>query len=416
MKTFTGYEYLLIDVANNHHSNLDKQTFEDRIQWVTNHLDVLESEAVGHSWKERPLFIKAVQALRKAQQGIPTGHLVGFDAINSGMQLMSALTGCYEGALATGLVDPDHRADAYTKCTTIMSDVLGRIITGVRDKVKQAVMTSLYGSQAEPAKEFGKNTPELQAFYQAMQQLCPGAVDLLNALMNSWRPYALAHETIFPDGFFSRVKVKVEQQAKIEVDELNHSTFKYIWYENEGVKRDVKNVANTIHGFDAYVLRTLLRRCNYDADLAQQAYDNIQDTLMCRALASASLTHKPSEKLMYYKGHFERSTVADIVILEHLTWNNCQHLSTEHLNKLQAILDTMLKHKPFEVVTIHDDFKCHPNNMNHLRSHYRNILAELADSQVLDDILSQLYQSPCVYQKQTSDLSKYIRQSNYALS
>ena len=69
------------------------------------------------------MYLKAVAAVRKAQAGTPTGHLVGFDAVCSGMQIMSALTGCHKGAHATGLVDPNHRADAYTDCTNLMSQL-----------------------------------------------------------------------------------------------------------------------------------------------------------------------------------------------------------------------------------------------------------------------------------------------------
>jgi DNA-directed RNA polymerase len=136
---FTSYEYLLIDIANNHHSDLDKKTFNERIDWVNNNLGQLEAEAEGHSWKARPLYLKACQTLRKAQQGKPTGHLVGFDAICSGMQIMSALTGCESGAKATGLIDTGKRPDAYTECTTLMINILGHHIPGERKRVKEAV-------------------------------------------------------------------------------------------------------------------------------------------------------------------------------------------------------------------------------------------------------------------------------------
>jgi len=54
--------------------------------------------------------------------------------------------------------------------------------------------------------------------------------------------------------------------------------------------------------------------------------------------------------------------------------------------------------------------------MNHLRLHYREILAQLAESTVLDDILSQLYGTTGTFQKKSTNLGAKIRKSNYALS
>jgi hypothetical protein len=76
----------------------------------------------------------------------------------------------------------------------------------------------------------------------------------------------------------------------------------------------------------------------------------------------------------------------------------------------------MLAHNPFNVVTIHDEFKCGPNHMNHLRQHYINIFSELAESRLLDNILSQLHGVPGTFHKLSNTLPQLIKGSNYALS
>lgn len=63
-----------------------------------------------------------------------------------------------------------------------------------------------------------------------------------------------------------------------------------------------------------------------------------------------------------------------------------------------------------------DEFKCHPNHMNHLRQQYINIFAELAESRLLDDILSQIHGVPGSFVKLSQDLGDHIRKSEYALS
>lgn len=140
MKSYSGWQYLLIDAANQ--QGLDKLLFEDRIQWATDNLDILES--LVDTAETKPLYLKAVQAIRKAQKGIPTGHLVGLDACCSGVQVMSAITGCIAGATATGLIDPNVRADAYTQTTKVMNELLhdqGISVDVPRADAKQALMT-----------------------------------------------------------------------------------------------------------------------------------------------------------------------------------------------------------------------------------------------------------------------------------
>ena len=70
----------------------------------------------------------------------------------------------------------------------------------------------------------------------------------------------------------------------------------------------------------------------------------------------------------------------------------------------------------FEVGTIHDDFACHPNNAWELQIVYREILADLADSNVLSNILTQLAGYPVEFEKLSNDLSSDILASQYALS
>lgn len=411
MNTYTGWQYLLIDLANAF--GMDKETFESRIQWAERNLDQLEG--LVDIAESKPLFYKAMLAIRKAQAKQPIGHLVEFDACCSGIQIMSALTGCVAGAQATGLVDPDRRADAYGSLRNVMAEVLGPSFTVSRADAKQALMTAFYGSKEEPKNIFGEGTPELNAFYQAAYQIAPGAWELLQDLLASWRPYALYHAWKLPDGFDARVKVMVKQEARIEVDELDHATFTYEFYENLGTKKGLSNAANVVHSVDAYVVRSMQRRCNYDMEMVRKAQTLIFSEIDWRQ-SGGDPNYAEDSKIAYYTQQYERSGMADVVILPYLNGLNIANLSYDHLVKLLAIVETMLAHKPFPVVTIHDAFKCHANNMNHLRQHYINILAELADSRVLADIMSQLYGRTCPVVKVDMGLADMIRGSNYSLS
>lgn len=412
MVYFTGWEYLLIDAANQF--GKDKLTFEERIEWATCALPAMEN--IYDRAENKPLFLKAVQAIRKAQAGIPTGHLVGFDACCSGIQIMSALSGCVAGATATGLVNPNVRADAYGSVTEAMKTILGSSVNVTRQQAKEALMTSFYGSKAKPIEIFGEETPELNAFYAAANTVAPGAWEVLQDLLGSWQPFALVHEWKLPDGYDARVKVMEKRTARIEVDELDHATFTYEFYENVGQKKGLSNVANVVHSIDAYILRCIHRRCNYDLNVFADAAYIIEMELITRSCGGASRLEQCDPDLNYYIEQYVRSGMADVVIVPLLTIDNLGDLSTKHLQALAEIIDGMLQYSPFEVITIHDEFKCHANNMNHLRKQYVNIMAELADSELLSDILGQLHGTSGTYQKLSNNLSALIKQSNYALS
>lgn len=346
MKEFTGWQYLLIDLAN--HFGLDKEEYETRIQWAEDNLNSLES--LVDQADSKPLYHKAVLAIRKAQKGIPTGHLVGFDAVCSGMQIMSALTGCKAGAEATGLVNPNKRADAYTEATRIMGHILGDTVSLDRKTIKGAVMTVLYGSTKQPKEVFGDGTPELKAFYKMLTILCPGAYQLLQDLLNSWNPDTLAHSWKLPDGFDAVVPVIDSTDARIEVDELGGASFTFQFKENKPTAKGKANAANMVHSIDSYILRSLIRRCNYNKKEILRA----KEVLLGRSQEpSKALQEKGMAK--YLLDQYVRSGMPDTRILEHLNPDNVEALSHEHCEKLLSTIEMMLQHKPFEIIAVHDE-------------------------------------------------------------
>ncbi len=411
MNYYTGFEYLCIDAANNF--GLDKLLFEERIQWARDNMDVLETKV--QEADTPALYLKAVQAIRKAQQGIPTGHLVGMDAVCSGVQLMSVLTGCKVGAEATGLVNPNKRADAYSECTQNMQKVLGSAFHVERADAKDALMKSMYGSTAVPKRIFGEDTPELAAFYKAAEMTAPGAWTLLHELLAAWQPYALVHEWQLPDGFEVKVKVMNVKEIRVEVDELDHASFTYAFEQNVGSKEGLSLPANTIHSVDSYVARTMHRRLNYDPQVLAYASWLLETEVLKREFAEYREDVEDAD-LQYYLDLYEASKMADVVILPYLTPENVGNLSYNHLKHLNHIVGLMEKHEPFELVTVHDDFKCHPNNVNHMRFMYKEILAELAEADLLTWMFRSILKCDGTYKKLSNNLADFIRASNYGLT
>ena len=71
---------------------------------------------------------------------------------------------------------------------------------------------------------------------------------------------------------------------------------------------------------------------------------------------------------------------------------------------------------PFEMLVTHDEFLAHPNNMNQVRQAYVDVLAEIADGNLLNSILSQVTGEEVNIEKYNTGLGDLIRDAEYAIS
>lgn len=416
MKNYTSFEFLCIDVANQF--GLDKSLFEERIQWVKDNFNQLM--VIDSPKKERPLYVKAVQALYKACRNIPTGHMVGLDATCSGMSIMSVVTKCYNGCLATNLIDPNVRNDAYTMVTTEASDMLDGELIVSRQDAKDATMTTLYGSQKNPREIFGTDTPELDAFYAGLVAVAPKAVELLGDLRMAWQPYAREHRWVAPDNFNIRIKVmrKVEGE-RVEVDELDGATFTYDYYVNEGTKSALKLVANVTHSLDSFLVREMELRCNYNKPQVLNAVRFMQEEQQARLNGSVEQDLAQASTLAHQLIALYGNNAMPVVrLLNNLTKGDVQYMSDKHIVVMLNLASQLLEREPFEIVTIHDEIKAHANDCNWMRLTYVQIMADLARARVLEDIYEQITGLTPTYEDQMDgdELAELIMGSCYALS
>lgn len=413
-KTYLPIEYLCIDIANNF--GLDKELFEDRIQWVKDNNHQLE-ELLDDVKEDKVLYIKSVLALRAIQHGEATGHLISLDATNSGIQIMSAISGCRLGAEITNLLPIDKRYDGYSEITNEMNTILkgrgGASVTVPRSHAKNAVMTSGYGSRKVPKQVFGEGEM-LGIFYEACFNKAEGAFTLMDVLINAWQAYALDHTWVLPDLFHCNVKVMKEKEIRIEVDELNHTTFTTHIKENIGSERGVSLVANVIHSIDAYLLRNVVRRCNYNTKMIKNKLSILKRTEELRDRGELT----PEAATGKLEVHLEVTSymrLIDTSILPLVTAKTANQLEAWHITKLIQILENMLEYIPAQVITVHDAFRCHPNHGDVVRYWYKEIMAELAESNILNCIMMQLTGYDPKYPKLSHNLADDIRNSNYAI-
>jgi len=214
------------------------------------------------------------------------------------------------------------------------------------------------------------------------------------------------------------VKVMEKVEKRLKIDELDHATFSYVYNENIGQESGLSNVANVVHSIDAYLLRSLIRRCNYDVEQTQRAMNACFQELLYRDCmgGEAKCSSGAPAKLQTYVERFAATNMVDAVIIPHLDPETCRYLSDDHLRRLNQMMEEMLDHPPFPILSVHDEFKCHANHMNVLRQQYINLFAEMAESEILSDIFSQIHGVQGTYTKKSQGLAQLIRGSNYALS
>jgi DNA-directed RNA polymerase len=358
-----GVYWTSVDIAN--HFGLDKSSFADRVQWVKDNLDNLESfSSEADSQYE---FNKAVKALRIYQQGKLPAHMVYLDASNQALQLYAVLTGDKKTASTCNLANGSIMADAYKLLAKAMNKYM-ELNCFTRSICKKALMTTMYGKadaytemlstmyprSSTPSIDFEEEYkrdvvidkestavyPEhmsmQDAFNEAMKEIAPKAIVAMDAIQ------ALNDEKIgtyyweLPDGF--RVKYDVKVEVEINFYDV---TKKGIQVEVTGMKEvyrpDKGNrgmAPNVIHSVDGYIARQLIKRMNA-------------------------------------QGKF--------------------------------------------ITTIHDAFACLPEDCDLMRSIYSDLLIELLESDLLNNILTQIANTNIGIMKTGDLLAQDIRNSEYFL-
>lgn len=408
MQLFTAKEYLQIDLANNF--GLDKLKWNERLAWFNENsyrINDLMSEA-----DEPALFFAGLKAWDSFLRGVPSGYPISLDATSSGLQILACLTGDAEAARLCNVLDFSEdavaqRRDGYTVIYEAMVERLtsmGIYAGGIsRDDCKQAIMTALYGSEAMPKQVFGEGV-QLRVFYDIMKQYAPGAWDLNDFFRHGcWNPEAYSNDWVLPDNF--HVHVKVMDTVK-EVVQFHNKPYDTFYRVNQPMEEGRSIGANVTHSLDGMVVREMSRRCNYDLDTVIRVIEAINDP------DSTEAGGTDTDMVIKLWNHYEKSGFLSVRILDHLNRSNVSLVDS----KVIWELITSLPDAPFEVVSVHDCFRCLPNHGNDLRKQYNQILSDIAKSEMLSFILTQLLGRKVKIGKLDPDMWKGVLHAEYALS
>jgi hypothetical protein len=400
MQGFDGRSYLKIDISNNFGN--DKLSWNDRLAWFEQNEPNLES--LHEQAAEPALFYAGVQAYRAVQRGEAIGYPISLDATASGMQLLACLTGDRKAGEICNVVNTGNREDAYTSIWQTMQQKLGSAIKITRQQAKDAVMPALYSSKKAPEDVFGKGTQTLALFYETMEELAPAAWELNQAFLDIWDPDRLVYEWVMPDNFHVKVKV------------MDHVTEKAIFLTqpfdiprkvNKTMKQGRSLSANTVHAADGMIVREMVRRCSYNP----KQIDLIRD--ICQGGDYAADFETPEDQMVFTLWElYAKSGFLSARILDHLTYNNAGHVN---LDTIQELIDSLPK-KPFQVIAIHDAFRCLASYGNDLRQQYRLQLHLIAKSEMLSFLLTQIVGRDVKIGKLDPTMANDILNAEYALS
>lgn len=411
---YSALEYLKIDIASNYGKyngqDLEKLNFEDRIAWFDEQESAGKLVELISSADEAPLYFSGLQAYRDTLDGKPIGYPISLDACSSGLQILAVLSNCEASAKRCGMVSTGKREDAYTSLFGDMKSAADFNLAASREDLKQAIMTSLYGSIAEPRRLFGEGSPALKLFYHTLETRIPGAWSLNLALKSLWQPWATSHEWVTPDGFEVSMSVEENQMNSVQ---LFGETVDVFTKEAKGTPSGLSLCPNIVHSIDGMIVREVVRRCYHDERRIKEVKTACDIAIKRRDRRKSTSGHgrKQDIELRMLWTRYLASGFLSARVLDLIDEKNVSMISAHAvLNMIQT-----LPVKSFPVLCIHDCFRVHPNYGNDLRRQYNQIMSELAASDTLGDIATQITKRKQSLKK-VGNISNQILNANYALS
>lgn len=401
-------DYLKIDIINNHGE--DKLLWKERINLFNdyeknNNLNSLLEGA------DKPAIVQGgLYAYEDVLKGEPIGFTTGLDACSSGLQWLSVLSGDRTGCELTNVLNTGKRNDAYTELYNILMNLLGSESTLTRSQMKECIMTSLYGSTAIPKQLLGEGL-QLETFYEVMGNTIPAAWGLNLFLIDAWNPEASVYNWTHADGF--NVKMLVEtvfQQTALFRNRPIDYSIKLNAPKEKGKALD----PNVIHSYDGYALAELVRRCGYNT----QQYDYV-----CRLVTGMfgdkfdTVDSRTKDyNLIKLWDYYKETGVISYKIIDFIDDSNFGLIKQDQGEDVIYELLSLIPHKPFEMINIHDEYKALPTYMNYVRAMYLRILYEQAVGNSLSHVVSSILGKKVNMVKKDNTIHKDILNSNYALS
>ena len=352
--TDSGAKYLKIDIANSY--GLDKKSYDERVAFV----DSMDFKRLDEYFTEADSpfeFRNAVEQYIHHMNGFPVEHITYLDCTNQALQLYAVLTSCKDTAYLCNISSGNVLTDAYGVLAIAMNDITGLDIFD-RNNCKKALMTTLYGKmdgESEIIKYFLENGIAYQDKITDEE--------LANAFQKAMRAIA-------PHAMRAMDVLQSLNCADIDT---------YYWTMPDGFK------------------------VKYDVKSTQKL------EISCQTKSGVKF-HFDRDVQVYKGSEFNRGMSPNVI------HSVDGYVAREIVRRMKAPCEKFNRTYPAFITTIHDAYGTHPNNAEEMVWHYTNIMCELNDSNLLQDIMSQIANKKILSIKKNTLENCVIRGSIYKLS
>ena len=142
-------------------------------------------------------------------------------------------------------------------------------------------------------------------------------------------------------------------------------------------------------------------------------FDKAQVTKVIDAIMSMEHGNVFNEEVSTLWNHYLNTGFLSVRILDHLTEDNMGLVDPMIIAQLIRTLPS----EPFDVVSVHDCFRCHPNYGDDLRLQYNTIMADINDAtNLLSSMCSQVANETMKAKKIGVIPRQQLLDSNYMLA
>ena len=215
------------------------------------------------------------------------------------------------------------------------------------------------------------------------------------------------YDWTMPDNFYACIETSDKEVVPFNFLDTEYQVVQKV---NERPRFHKGLGPNLIHSIDGMIVREMYRRCQFDSNVTTRVMNLILNS--DGYAQSFGTDGKSADMVEALWLLYQQSGFLSVRILDFL-YEDTMGLVDPLV--IAELIQTM-PNQSFQLVTVHDCFRCHPNYGNDLRRQYNTIMADINDSNLLPFMAGQVTGKPIKARKVGKIPREVILNGNYLLS